>query len=229
MSDRLAVFNRGRIEQVGAPADVYERPATRVRRRLRRDVEPAPGRRRAGDRRATRRPSPSGRRRSGWPSRTTRSAPTRRRPLGHIRSVVYLGPDTRYVVALDAGRSSSSPSRTSSPRRSEALALRGQGCPPDLEATAQLPRRRRGRESAPDVRRDGGGAHADRRILAARGRHGLVVGACSSGATPSPSRPRQPAGRQPAGGQRGRAGRRQRGPSGPPEARSRPSARARAS
>ena len=29
MSDRLAVFNRGRIEQVGAPAEVYERPATR--------------------------------------------------------------------------------------------------------------------------------------------------------------------------------------------------------
>ena len=28
MSDRLAVFNRGRIEQVGPPADVYERPAT---------------------------------------------------------------------------------------------------------------------------------------------------------------------------------------------------------
>src|SRR5580765_3257040 len=28
MSDRLAVFNRGRVEQVGTPADVYERPAT---------------------------------------------------------------------------------------------------------------------------------------------------------------------------------------------------------
>ena len=28
MSDRLAVFNRGRIEQVGSPAEVYERPAT---------------------------------------------------------------------------------------------------------------------------------------------------------------------------------------------------------
>ena len=27
MSDRMAVFNRGRIEQVGAPAEVYERPA----------------------------------------------------------------------------------------------------------------------------------------------------------------------------------------------------------
>ena len=29
MSDRLAVFNAGRIEQIGSPADVYERPATR--------------------------------------------------------------------------------------------------------------------------------------------------------------------------------------------------------
>jgi putative spermidine/putrescine transport system ATP-binding protein len=28
MSDRLAVFNAGRIEQVGTPAEVYERPAT---------------------------------------------------------------------------------------------------------------------------------------------------------------------------------------------------------
>jgi putative spermidine/putrescine transport system ATP-binding protein len=28
MSDRLAVFNDGRIEQVGAPADVYEHPQT---------------------------------------------------------------------------------------------------------------------------------------------------------------------------------------------------------
>src|SRR3989442_13872517 len=28
MSDRLAVFNGGRIEQIGAPADVYERPRT---------------------------------------------------------------------------------------------------------------------------------------------------------------------------------------------------------
>ena len=26
MSDRLAVFNEGRIEQVGTPAEVYERP-----------------------------------------------------------------------------------------------------------------------------------------------------------------------------------------------------------
>src|SRR3984893_3113617 len=29
MSDRIAVMNKGKIEQVGRPADVYERPATR--------------------------------------------------------------------------------------------------------------------------------------------------------------------------------------------------------
>ena len=28
MSDRLAVFNDGRIEQLGTPAEVYERPAS---------------------------------------------------------------------------------------------------------------------------------------------------------------------------------------------------------
>ena len=28
MSDRLAVFNQGRVERVGTPAEVYERPAT---------------------------------------------------------------------------------------------------------------------------------------------------------------------------------------------------------
>src|SRR5699024_6308315 len=28
MSDRIAVFNHGRIEQVGTPAEIYERPST---------------------------------------------------------------------------------------------------------------------------------------------------------------------------------------------------------
>ncbi len=28
MADRIAVMNRGRIEQIGAPAELYERPAT---------------------------------------------------------------------------------------------------------------------------------------------------------------------------------------------------------
>ena len=29
MSDRIAVFNRGKIEQIGSPRDIYDRPATR--------------------------------------------------------------------------------------------------------------------------------------------------------------------------------------------------------
>ena len=41
LSDRIAVFNDGRIEQVGTPAELYERPASPLRRRLRRHVQPA--------------------------------------------------------------------------------------------------------------------------------------------------------------------------------------------
>jgi putative spermidine/putrescine transport system ATP-binding protein len=102
MSDRIAVFQAGRIEQVGTPADVYERPATAfvagfvgtsnllsgdaARQIVGRDgtftVRPEkirldePGSNVADD---------------------ESSAP------GRIRDVVYMGPDTRYIVALDAG------------------------------------------------------------------------------------------------------------------------------
>ena len=48
MADTIAVMNGGRIEQLGAPAELYERPRHRVRRRLPRQVEPA---RRDGGRR----------------------------------------------------------------------------------------------------------------------------------------------------------------------------------
>jgi putative spermidine/putrescine transport system ATP-binding protein len=102
MSDRLAVFNRGRIEQVGPPADVYERPATAfvagfvgTSNLLRDDVARAivgrPGT-------FTVRPEKI---RLAEPSDPVGADETS--ALGHIRSVVYLGPDTRFVVALDAG------------------------------------------------------------------------------------------------------------------------------
>ena len=52
MSDRIAVFNHGRIEQVGTPAEVYEHPGTPLRGRLRRHVQPARRRRRGGGDRA---------------------------------------------------------------------------------------------------------------------------------------------------------------------------------
>ena len=49
MSDRIAVFNEGRIEQVSPPVELYEQPAQRVRRRLRRRLQPDRARRRAAD------------------------------------------------------------------------------------------------------------------------------------------------------------------------------------
>ena len=102
MSDRLAVFNRGRIEQVGPPADVYERPATPfvagfvgTSNLLRGDVAQAivgePGT-------FTVRPE-----KIRLAERADGVGPDETSALGTIRSVVYLGPDTRFVVALDAG------------------------------------------------------------------------------------------------------------------------------
>jgi putative spermidine/putrescine transport system ATP-binding protein len=102
MSDRLAVFNRGRIEQVGPPADVYERPATAfvagfvgtsnlLRGEVARSILGVAGT-------FTVRPEKI---RLAEPSDPVAADETS--ALGRIRSVVYLGPDTRYVVALDAG------------------------------------------------------------------------------------------------------------------------------
>ena len=45
MSDRIAVFNEGRIEQLATPVELYEEPDERVRGRLRRHLQPARGRR----------------------------------------------------------------------------------------------------------------------------------------------------------------------------------------
>jgi putative spermidine/putrescine transport system ATP-binding protein len=87
MSDRLAVFNEGRIEQIGAPADVYEHPGTEfvagfvgISNVLERD-----------GRRFTIRPEKIriGEDGDGEP--------------GVIRDVVYVGMLNRYVVDLDAG------------------------------------------------------------------------------------------------------------------------------
>jgi putative spermidine/putrescine transport system ATP-binding protein len=89
MSDRLAVFNEGRIEQVGTPAEVYEHPATEfvagfvgTSNILERD-----------GRRFTIRPEKV---RLAYGETGTGEA-------GRIRDVVYLGAVTRYVVELDGG------------------------------------------------------------------------------------------------------------------------------
>ncbi len=102
MSNRLAVFNRGRIEQVGAPADVYERPATPfvagfvgTSNLLSGDVA-----RTIIGQAGTFTVRPEKIHMAGPEESLGQDdicAP------GRIREVVYLGPDTRYIVALDAG------------------------------------------------------------------------------------------------------------------------------
>jgi len=102
MSDRLAVFNKGRIEQIGSPAEVYERPATRF-------VAGFVGTSNllTGDAAATilGRPGTFTIRpekiRLASPDATSGADETS--ASGTIQSVVYLGPDTRYIVDLDAG------------------------------------------------------------------------------------------------------------------------------
>jgi putative spermidine/putrescine transport system ATP-binding protein len=102
MSDRLAVFNRGRIEQIGSPAEVYERPATRfvagfvgtsnlLTGNVAATILGRPGT-------FTIRPEKI---RLASPDAT--SGPDETSARGTIQSVVYLGPDTRYIVDLDAG------------------------------------------------------------------------------------------------------------------------------
>jgi putative spermidine/putrescine transport system ATP-binding protein len=89
MSDRLAVFDDGRIEQVGSPAEVYERPQTEfvagfvgVSNVLERD-----------GRRFTIRPEKI---------RMSDESGGDGEP-GTVRDVVYVGMVTRYVVDLDPG------------------------------------------------------------------------------------------------------------------------------
>jgi putative spermidine/putrescine transport system ATP-binding protein len=102
MSDRLAVFNHGRVEQVGTPAEVYELPATGfvagfvgVSNVLEGDAARAV----AGDPQAfTIRPE-----KISMVGVDEPVAPGRCTAAGHVRDVVYLGAITRYIVQLDVG------------------------------------------------------------------------------------------------------------------------------
>jgi putative spermidine/putrescine transport system ATP-binding protein len=102
MSDRLAVFHGGRIEQVGPPSEVYEHPATTfvagfvgtsnlVRDAVARSVIGLDGT-------FTVRPEKI---RLAEPADPV--APDEQSALGTVRGVAYLGSDTRYIVALEMG------------------------------------------------------------------------------------------------------------------------------
>jgi putative spermidine/putrescine transport system ATP-binding protein len=89
MSDRLAVFNEGQIEQVGSPAEVYEHPQTEF-------VAGFVGVSNIVER--------AGRRITIRPEKIRMSdEATGEGEAGTVRDVVYVGMVTRYVVDLDAG------------------------------------------------------------------------------------------------------------------------------
>ena len=102
MSNRLAVFNQGRIEQIGTPADVYEHPTTTF-------VAGFVGTSNllTGD--AARAVIGTDGVFTVRPEKIFLADPTRQpagdeaTALGTIREVVYVGPDTRYIVALGSG------------------------------------------------------------------------------------------------------------------------------
>ena len=124
MSDRIAVFNAGGIEQIGTPADVYERPATEfvagfvgtsnlvrgaaaitllghdgvfsVRPEKIRVAEPDDA---VGD---------------GEDS-----------AVGTVREVVYVGSGTRFLVDLDVGGSLMSLQQNQRTSSMEVVAMRG--------------------------------------------------------------------------------------------------------
>ena len=102
MSDRIAVFNQGKIEQVGSPAEIYEYPATSfvagfvgVSNLVSGDV--------------AKRITGSEARFSIRPEKirladvVNRSDPETFFANGRVRDVIYLGLFTRYLVELDGG------------------------------------------------------------------------------------------------------------------------------
>jgi putative spermidine/putrescine transport system ATP-binding protein len=93
MSDRLAVFNRGRIEQVGTPAEVYEHPANEF-------VAGFVGVSNVVER--------DGRRFTIRPEKVRLLDDAERGESlhvegGRVRDVAYVGMVTRYLVELDGG------------------------------------------------------------------------------------------------------------------------------
>lgn len=102
MSDRLAVFNHGRVEQIGAPAEIYEHPATafvadfvgvsnvcagEFAHRLSGSAQAFAIRPEKISMTAANEPVPE-----GWLSTG-----------GRVRAITYHGATTRYAVAVDGG------------------------------------------------------------------------------------------------------------------------------
>lgn len=126
MSDRIAVFNHGRVEQVGSPAELYEHPSTSfvagfvgVSNLIR------------GERARALTGSPETF--SIRPEKIRLAEPGTPAPEGtcwvegRIRDVVYLGMHTRYLVELDGGDDLTVIQQNLDTTSMEVLAARGRG------------------------------------------------------------------------------------------------------
>ena len=124
MSDRLAVFNNGRIEQVGTPAEVYELPSTAFVAGfvgVSNVLEGEAARAIAGDSHAfTIRPE-----KIAIVEPSHQAADEECTATGAVREVVYLGAVTRYIVELDVGGSLVVMEQNLATSSMEALQVRG--------------------------------------------------------------------------------------------------------
>jgi len=125
MSDRVAVFNDGQVEQVGTPSEVYEYPATPFvagfvgTSNL---IADEAARTLLGeDGTFSVRPEKIALHLGGDASR----APGQVVADGEVHEVVYAGPSTRYVVRLDAGPELVALQQNTGPASDRAAAPRG--------------------------------------------------------------------------------------------------------
>jgi putative spermidine/putrescine transport system ATP-binding protein len=142
MSDRLAVFNQGKIEQVGPPAEVYEHPTTEfvagfvgVSNLLERDGATISVRPEKIRILAEGEPEDAG-------------AQVER---GTIREVVYAGMATRYIVELDAGGELTVVVQNLETTSAQALEARGRSVRLQWHSEHTLTLETRGRRSIDDT------------------------------------------------------------------------------
>ena len=116
MSDRLVVLNHGRVEQLGTPVEVYERPASEfvagfigVSNLIERD-----------GRRFTIRPE-----KIRLLAEGEQAAPGSHTERGRIRDVIYLGVVTRYVIEMQAGGTLTAVRQNLETAAAEALEAKG--------------------------------------------------------------------------------------------------------
>jgi putative spermidine/putrescine transport system ATP-binding protein len=131
MSDRVAVFNHGRIEQIGTPVEIYERPANEF-------VAGFVGTSNIlarGGRRILVRPEKI----HVVPLGEQPAASGLRMETGALREIVYVGMYTRYIVELDDGTPLAAVAQNRTGTSSEVHERRGQRVSVSWHTESEVP------------------------------------------------------------------------------------------